>query len=452
MSFYRTIIEKHGDTLRSASVSTKQQWIASTAQQKPKMVFNSINHFIDSSWLRCAYEKVRKDGALGVDKVSAAEYSEDLEKNLTCLLGRIRSGTYKAPPVRKVQIPKADGKTRGLGIPTFEDKVAQKAISMLLEPIFEQDFLNCSFGFRPGKSTHQALRSLRNGIMDKNGRFILDVDIEKYFDSIDHRWLLRAVKTGVSDGVVCKMICKWLKAGVFEDKKTKKTRVGTPQGGVISPLLSNIFLHFVLDLWFEKVVRPRLKGQATLARYCDDFVIVLSDYLDCSKIRKVLSLRLQKLGLTINAKKTNIVDFRHSGKSRTTFATKFSFLGFTHIWKKSRKGKWIVHQRTAKDRLSSSLSSIHHYCKFNRHSPIATQYKGLCSRVNGHYAYFGISGNDKQLKRFHHRVESIWRFWLSRRSRKSQIGWEKFRLFLNRFPLPTPRIVHQYKPPGLANL
>lgn len=248
---------------------------------------------------------------------------------------------------------------------------------MLLEPIFEQEFLTRSYGFRKGKSAHLALRNLRNNIMDKDGRFILDIDIKSYFDSINHMWLRKALKTRMTDGVISCMIDKWLKAGVMEDGVLSRNHLGTPQGGVISPLLANIFLHFVLDLWFFRVVKPRLKGESSMVRFADDFVMIFSNYDSAKRVFKVLGKRLGKFGLELHPEKSKIVDFRHSGKSKATFPTNFSFLGFTHVWKKSRNNKWTVLQRTAKDRLSRSLKSIHNFCKGFRHDSIETQHKKL---------------------------------------------------------------------------
>jgi RNA-directed DNA polymerase len=256
--------------LKPANVSTKQERIAQLARENPAMAFTSLNHHLDLEWLRTAYEQTRKDGAVGVDGQTAAEYRTKLDENLAELLNRIKTGRYRAPAVRRAHIPKADGSKRPLGIPTFEDKVAQRAIVMLLEPIYEQDFMPCSFGFRPGRSAHQALRHLRSQILERGGRWVLDVDLRRYFDTIDHGRLREFLAKRVVDGVVRRMIDKWLKAGVLEDGQVTRPEMGTPQGGVISPLLANIYLHYVLDDWVAQQVIPRMNGRCSLVRYADD--------------------------------------------------------------------------------------------------------------------------------------------------------------------------------------
>ncbi|MGC2333534.1 MAG: group II intron reverse transcriptase/maturase, partial [Candidatus Acidiferrales bacterium] len=315
-------------------------------------MLTSLHHLIDREWMLEAYRLTRKDGAPGIDGVMATEYEANLEANLDDLLARIKSGLYIAPPVRRHYIPKADGTKRPLGIPTFADKVAQRAILLLLEPIYEADFLPCSYGFRPGRSAHDALRALRNGFMEHGLRWVVDVDISKYFDSIDHTHLRRFLDQRVTDGVVRRMIDKWLKAGVLEKGVLHRMTGGTPQGGVISPLLANIYLHYVLDEWFERVARPRLKGRCQLVRYADDVVIAFEDHMSGKRLLKVLGKRLDRYGLLLHPTKTRFVDFRFKrpdGRHPATAGTTFNFLGFTHVWGQSKKGKNVVRQITAKD-------------------------------------------------------------------------------------------------------
>ncbi len=299
-----------------------------------------------------AYRLTRKSGAPGIDGVVAAEYEVNLEANLQCLLGRIHTGSYKAPPVRRAYIPKADGLERALGIPTFEDKVTQRAITMVLEAIYEQDLHPCSYGFRPGGSAHQALQALRTGFMTQGLRWVLDVDIRKYFDSIPHSQLRKLLDQRITDGVIRRMIDKWPKAGVVEDGQLRQTTEGSPQGGVISPLLSNIYLHHVLDEWFESVVRPRLKRKSILVRYADDLVMAFEDFLSAKRVLAVLGKRLARYGLTLHPDKTRFVDFRfkrpNGERHPATGGTTFDFLDFTHLWGKSRQGKNVVRQITAR--------------------------------------------------------------------------------------------------------
>src|SRR5437868_10667433 len=292
-----------------------------------------------------AYRLTRKDGAPGIDGVTADDYATNLEANLLDLLDRIKSGRYKAPPVRRTYIPKADGSQRPLGIPTFEDKVAQRAIVMVLEAVYEQDFLPCSWGFRPGRSAHGALNVLYSTITRQGQHWVLDVDIRKYFDSIPHSQLRAFLDQRVTDGVIRRMIDKWLKAGVLEDGLLRLASEGTPQGGVISPMLSNIYLHHVLDGWFEDEVKPRLMGNATLVRFADDFVMTFETHHDAKRVLEVLGKRLGRFGLTLHPDKTRFIDFRPERRGGTHPDCKdppFDFLGFTHAWVKSRNGKNVV--------------------------------------------------------------------------------------------------------------
>jgi len=414
----------------------------------PKMAFTSLNHYLDVEWLRYSYDLTRKDGAPGVDGQTADAYADDLEANLASLLDRMKSGGYWAPPVRRAHIPKVDGTTRPLGIPTFEDKVAQRAIVLLLEPLYEEDFLPCSYGFRPGRSAHQAHLDLRSRIFGRGGRWVLDVDVRKYFDTISHHHLRTFLDQRVADGVIRRMIDKWLKAGVLEGAQLQRSEVGTPQGGVISPLLANLFLHYVLDRWFHRDVAPRMKRRATLVRYCDDFVMVFEDFLDCIRVQRVLGQRLKRYGLELHPGKTQMVDFRFKRpggvRHRATQATTFDFLGFRHIWAKSRRGTNNIAQLTAPDRFARALRTIHRWCKGNRHLSVPEQHRRLSRMMNGHYAYYGITGNSKRLRWFAHRVQEIWFTWLSRRSRGGRGGYHSYGALLARYALPKPRIVHSY--------
>jgi group II intron reverse transcriptase/maturase len=436
-----------GEDKDLANLSTKRQWIAELARRKPGEVLFSLHHVIDLEWMQEAYALTRKDGASGIDGVTADQYEANLEANLLGLLERIKSGSYKAPPVRRSYIPKADGTQRPLGIPTFEDKVAQRAIAMVLETVFEQDFRSCSYGFRPERSAHQALRELYSAITWRGQYWVLDVDIQKYFDSIPHGELRAILDQRVTDGIIRRMIDKWLKAGVLENGLLRRATEGTPQGGVISPMLSNIFLHHVLDEWFEDVVKPRMMGSCTLVRFADDFVMTFANHHDAVRVLEVLGKRLGRYGLTLHPSKTRFIDFRPErtgGTHPDCKAPPFDFLGFTHVWAKSQKGTKVVRQRTAKSRLARSLAAITDWCRTNRHLPIPAQRDRLGAKLAGHYAYYGITGNILQLTRYYHQVVRAWRKWLERRSRSKELPWESFRPILARHPLPLPRIVHRY--------
>jgi RNA-directed DNA polymerase len=435
----------------STNVSTKQERIAALAKQSPSMAFTSLAYLMDIDWLKEAYRRTRKDGAAGVDGVTADEYQQNLEGNLQGLLDRVKSGTYRAPPVRRVHIPKGGSstETRPIGIPTLEDKVLQRAVVMLLEPIYEQDFTACSYGFRPGRSAHQALEAFRGQLMNCRGGYVLEVDIRKFFDNLDHGHLRAFLRLRVRDGVLLRLIGKWLKAGVMEDGSVSYPDSGSPQGGVVSPLLSNIFLHYVLDLWFERDVKPRLRDRAFLIRYADDFVIGFRDGRDAQRVLEVLPKRFGKYGLTIHPTKSRLTPFRPSclwanddrGEPTETSGT-FDLLGFTHFWARSRQGYWVIKQQTANDRFSRSVRSIDVWCQANRHRPLGEQQAKLNAKLRGHYAYYGVTGNSGSLSRFLHEVQRRWYKWLNRRDRLRSMTWVKFRGIVWRYPLAPVRTVH----------
>lgn len=432
----RTINGKRKRATQSAmSTLTKREWIAEQAKEHPERVFTSLHHLIDLEWMIVAYQLTRKDGAVGVDGVTAAEYEEDLESNLEDLLNRIKSGQYKAPPVRRHYIPKADGTQRPLGIPTFEDKVAQRAILMLLESIYEEDFRECSYGFRPGRGAHGALDAIWAGVMKERQRWVIDADIRKYFDSIDHTKLREFLDLRIKDGVIRRMIDKWLKAGVLEEGQLRRSTEGTPQGGVISPAMANIYLHHVIDKWFEETVKPRMKGRCRMVRYADDFVALFEEKVDGERVYKVLGRRLEKYGLALHETKTRYVDMRPEEER------KFDFLGFTHVWGRTRKGNRALRQVTAKSRYARAVRGVVEWCKRNRHLRIDKQAAHLGRVIRGHCNYYGITGNNKRLTQFRYQVERIWRKWLARRSSKGPVDWRQMKEILRRNPLPSARIV-----------
>jgi RNA-directed DNA polymerase len=432
------------------TVSTRQQRIAELAKQAPQMGFTSLNHHLDVRWLHEAYLRTRRDGAPGVDGQTAADYEANLLDNLQALLDRAKSGTYRAPPVRRVHIPKGAGsaETRPIGIPTFEDKVLQRAVVMALEPIYEQDFLNCSYGFRPGRSAHQALEALWQHTMQFGGGWIVEVDIRKFFDTLDHAQLRSLLARRVRDGVLLRLIGKWLNAGVLEDGQLAYPDQGTPQGGVISPLLANIYLHYVLDEWFEQVVKPCLRGRAFLIRYADDFVMGFACEEDARRVWEVLPKRFGKYGLTIHPDKTRLVPFRAPPRrDRGTPGPEsrpgtFDFLGFTHHWGWSRKGNAVVVRQTSARRFNRAVKAIAEWCRRHRHRPVPEQHATLSQKLRGHYGYYGITGNSRALGRFGHVVAGLWRKWLSRRSWAGCLSWVRFERLRAYFALPPPMVVH----------
>ena len=421
-------------------VSTKQERIAELAKQTPPMSFTSLNHFLDEGWFMEAFKRLKKDRAAGVDHESVSDYGENLEENIHDLIDRAKSGSYFAPPVKRVYIPKANsGEKRPIGIPTTEDKLLQRAVVMLLEPIYETDFLDCSYGFRPGRSPHDALARIRDVIMGMGGGWVLDVDVSKYFDNLDHTHLREFLRLRVSDGVIRKLIDKWLKAGVLSESGLSYQDKGTPQGGVISPLLSNIYLHYVLDSWIEEVVKPLLVGPCELVRFADDFVLIFKHRADAEKVFEVLPKRLSKYGLAMHPDKTRLVWFSPYGKDNPET---FTFLNFTHYWGKSRKGRWVVKRKTSGKRFSKAVGDIHDWCRKNRHLKVKDQHRILSAKVRGHYNYFGIKGNYRSLARYLYEVCRKWRYWLNRRNRENRMPWERFVILLERYPLPKPRIMH----------
>jgi group II intron reverse transcriptase/maturase len=432
-------------------VSTKLQRIAQLAKEDPKRALTTLSHHIDLEFLREAFRRTRKDGATGVDDQTAEEYELCLEANLRTLLDRFKSGTYRAPPVRRVHIPKGDGKkTRPIGIPTFEDKLLQRAVSMVLEAIYEQEFYPFSYGFRPRRGPHDALQLLRDGLMAMGGGWVLEVDIKSFFDTLDHGHLRAFLDQRVRDGVLRRAIDKWLKAGVLEDGKLSYPDEGSPQGGVISPILANIYLHEVLDRWFEETVKPRLRGKAFVVRFADDFLIAFSLESDARRVHEVLPRRFEKFGLTIHPEKTRLVRFFRPRRDSTGTGQdsqggspgSFVLLGFTHFWSRSLQGNWVIKRRTASSRFRRALGRIDDWCRQNRHVAIKEQQRQLSLKLHGHYGYYGITGNSHAIGRFRYWVGRMWRRWLNRRSQHARMPWDKFNRLLKAYPLPPARCVH----------
>lgn len=437
------------ETLDSETVFTKRQRIATLAKQDPQRAFISLNHYLDLAWLREAFQRTRKDGAVGVDGQTWHDYAENLEENLLSLLDRAKSGTYHAPPVRRVHIPKGTGsETRPIGIPTLEDKVLQRAVVMILEAIYDQDFYDGSYGFRPGRSAHQALDSLWQQTMKTGGGLILEVDIRKFFDCLDHGHLREFLKQRVRDGMLLRLIGKWLNAGVMEDGCISYPDAGSPQGGVISPILANVFLHYVLDQWFVEDVQPRLRGRTFLIRYADDFVMGFTHEDDARRVMDVLPKRFGKYGLTIHPDKTRLVPFRRpphtspAGDVRPDSPGTFDLLGFRHYWGRSRKGGWVVKRKTSASRFSRAVKTTAQWCRLHRHDPLVEQHRTLCQKLRGHYAYYGITGNSAALHRFREAVTHAWRKWLMRRKRSGRLPWPWFTHVLRRYPLPPAVAIH----------
>jgi group II intron reverse transcriptase/maturase len=396
---------------------------------------------MDVDFLREAYRRLNKKGAPGLNKVTAADYGEHLDENLNDLHQQLRGGRYKAPPIKRVWIEKENGKLRPLGIPEFEDKIVQRAVEMLMSAIYEEIFHDISHGFRKGHSQHKALHELREQCRQQNINRILIADITGLFDNIDHQQLLGFIRRRVNDGTILRLIGKWLNAGVMEEDRLEYPDKGTPQGGVISPLLSNIFLHYVLDEWIAKEVTPRMKGKCFIIRWADDFIIGFQLESDAERVKAVLPKRFSRFGLELHPDKTAMIKFGRpakNAKGRQKSGT-FDFLGFTFYWGKSLKGYPVIKKKTARKRLNRYLKMTWNWCKENRHEPIREQHRTLCAKLRGYYQYFGVRSNYKAIEAVYEYTEKAWRHWFSRRSHKGKVLFETLQ---ETFPFPKPRIVH----------
>jgi RNA-directed DNA polymerase len=423
-------------------MSTVDVHIAERGRKLPDEPLTNLHSYIDLNLLEESFGHLNKRGASGVDGQSWADYNEVREERLPTMLAQFKSGLYRAPLIRRSYISKEEGKLRPLGLPTVEDKVLQTAVSKELMPIYEQIFYQASYGFRPGKSQHQALEMLFKEVSYEGRYYIIDADITNYFGSINHGKLREFLDLRIKDGVIRKMIDKWLKAGVLEDGQINYPLEGTPQGGVISPLLSNIYLHYVLDEWFNETIQPRLKAGSKLIRYADDFLLLFTSREDAERVMEVLPKRMSKYGLTLHSEKTKLIEVNNrDGKGEHTF----DFLGFTHYMGKSRKGKSILKRKTSKKKLKASLRRTNEWIRDNRHKSVVYLIKELNRKLQGHYSYYGITFNSRSLKHYHHKVRRLLHKWMIRRGGKSRLTWEKFQAtILNHHPLKQPSIVHSF--------
>jgi RNA-directed DNA polymerase len=432
-----------------ASMLTKHNQIAELAKKDKGLKFYSIAHFLTQDALYEAFESLRKNASVGVDGVTYAGYEEEAWGNIRKLRERLKSGQYRAQPLRRVYIPKEDGRQRPISIPSLEDKIVQKAAVDLLNAIYEQDFLKCSYGFRPGRSAQDALDEVRRVICVRPISTVLEADISGYFDAIVRDLLIEMIEERVSDGSILRLIGKWINVGVIEDNRLLVTETGTGQGQVISPLLANIYLHHVLDVWFEAVVKPRLKGEAYEIRYADDFILCFQFREDAERVMEVLTKRFAKYGLTLHPEKTRLMEFGRKAlaKSEEPGGRKpatFDFLGFTHICKRSLKGNFTIHVRTMRKRLRRSLMQVAAWCRAHRHDPVEEQQKALNRKLQGHYQYYGRPTNHRSLWQFYRSLSRIWKKWLNKRTRGHTLNWAKFEHLLKRHPLLRPRITHPW--------
>lgn len=431
------------DALTTENMSPQLSKVAERAKREPEGRFHALAHLIDEAALGRAFRRIRKDAAAGVDGVTKEGYGRNLEENLRDLHQRLKTKRYRHQPIRRVHLPKERGKTRPIGIATIEDKIVQEALREVLEAIYEQDFLTCSYGFRPERSAHDALRTLDRAIWRGEVKWILEADIQAFFDSICRTQLLEMLQERVADGSLLRLVGKCLHVGVIEGEQYAEPEQGTTQGSILSPLLGNVYLHYVLDQWFEKEVKPRLRGKATLVRYCDDFVIGFEYREDAERVQAVLPKRMGRYGLSLHPDKTRTLEFQQPprGHKGSKGPDPFDFLGFTLYWQRTRGGTWQLRFKTRTARISKAIRSIYDWCRRHRHLPVKDQHAALSRRLQGHYNYFGVNGNTQRLQVVAYHARRSWYKWLCRRSQRKRLNWERFNDLLKDFPLPRPRVV-----------
>jgi len=428
-------------------METKLNLISKIAEQDQKCQFSNLVHLLNEANLRECFYKLEKDKASGVDEVTFSEYEENLTDNLADLVRRMKKFSYHPQPVLRVYVPKSNNKLRPLGIPALEDKIVQMGIARILEAIYENDFMDFSYGFRPGRSCHQALNSLDKMIMENPVNHVIDADIKGFFDNVDHDWMVHCLEQRISDKALIRYIVRFLKSGIMEEGKWFDSDQGTPQGGIISPILANIYLHYVLDLWIEECVRPRSRGYVGITRYADDFIICVQYKEEANQILSSLHNRLSKFGLTLSSEKTRIIEYgpyaKVNAKRRGKRPESFSFLGITHFCDKTRKGRFKVGRRTENKKLRAKLVEINQWLKSIRNKvPLREWWPTLCSKLRGHFQYYGVSGNFDRIKQYRYQVIKLAYKWINRRSQKKSFNWRTFNEYMKRFPLPKAKIYH----------
>ena len=420
-------------------METKLNLITNKARESKELKFNNLVHLLNEKNLAKCFKELKRGKAVGIDGVSLEEYEKELEKNLEDLVSRMKAWKYKPKPVRRVYIEKGNGKKRPLGVPAVEDKVVQMGMKKILEAIYEVDFLDFSYGFRPERSCHQALDKLDKMIMKNRVNFVIDADIRGFFDNIDHKWLRRCLEERISDKNFLRLMVRVLKGGVMEEGIYTNTDKGTPQGAVLSPILANIYLHYILDLWFVRVIRKECKGYVGMVRYADDFIICVETEEDAERIMNGLRERLSKFGLELSEEKSKVVQFgRKVGKTR---GNTFNFLGFTHFNDRTRRGNYKVGRKTERKRFRRAVTEMNQWLKKVRNAvKVKEWWKILISKIRGYFQYYGVSGNMLWLKKYFNIVLRLVKKWLNRRSQKRKYNWKKFKEYLLRHPLPQPKI------------
>jgi len=421
------------------------------ARRNPHERQLSLAYLIEVEALKRAYVRIRKNAAVGVDGVTKEMYGQDLEKNLSDLHNRLRAMQYRHQPIRRVHIPKGKSRTRPIGISCLEDKIVQGALTEILGAIYEEDFLDGSFGFRPRRRAHDALRALYRAVREGGANVIFEADVTSFFDTVHRRTMLEMLEERIADKSFMRLVGKCLHVGVLDGQVFTRPEEGTVQGSIISPMLGNIYLHNVLDKWFEEQVKPRLKGKATVIRYCDDFIIGFERKDDAERVRGVLNKRFERYHLILHPDKTRLIDFRRppldqrGGKGPGNF----DFLGFTVYWSRNSRGPgWHVASKTRKARLAQAIKNAYDFCRSQRHKPVAVQHKALVSRIRGHFVYFGVNDNQRSLKALVYWSGRAWHKWLNRRSQRARLNWDRFNDLLKDYPLPRPKVyVNLWKSP-----
>lgn len=423
-------------------MSPKLLKVAELAKKDSKLRFQTLAHHLDKDAFKRAFERLKTNAAVGVDGVTKETYGTNLEGNLDSLHARMRAGQYRHQPIKRVHIPKPPDKTRPIGISSVEDKIVQGALTEVLKAIYEQDFMPFSYGFRPGRGAHDALRELDRAVFKEGTGWILEADIKSFFDDIDRKLLMEMLRERIADEPFLRLIGKCLNVGVLDGEEFSKPDVGTAQGSIISPMLGNIYLHHVLDLWYEFTVKPRLKGRSRLIRYADDFIIAFERQDDAERVMGVIGKRMQKFGLTLHPEKTRLIPFRRPDRKRPNEpeAQTFDFLGFTAFWRIGHKGGWVFALKTRTARLRRAITAAEEFCRSQRHRPVKEQHAGLCRRIRGHMNYFAVNGNGHCISSLVYWATRSWRKWLHRRSQRGRMKWKRFNELLKRFPLPAPEI------------
>lgn len=431
---------------------TKLNRISETARQQPWFKFRTLAHLINEEMLMESYRKLKKSASAGVDNMTAGEYDKNLHRNIRELHQRLRERRYRAQPLRRVYIDKEDGRKRPLAIPALEDKIVQKAVTKILNLIYEHDFLPSSYGYRGRQNAHKAVLAVQKEITLGKVSYVLEADIQDYFGSVVRKKLMEILQNRIVDKDILRLIGKWLHVGVIDDGRLLRTEDGIYQGTVISPILANIYLHEALDCWIEKMVKPVMQGEVTLIRYADDFVICFQYQKDAKRVYEVLPKRFDKYGLKLNMKKTQLMSFgrfepKLSKKERRKPNT-FDFLGFTFYCSKSRDGRFTVKSKTMSKRSRRGLNRVKQWCRKNRHLKLSEQFQHLKVVLRNHYNYYGLRANYQCLRQFFQGVKRLWKKWLGRRSQRGEVTWDRFLLILKKYPLPRPFIV-QNKPQQL---